>query len=163
MHRVKIWTVRSSASVEPQRVSGNYGVRSHCGFLLEERPELTIDHILALPQTKFACQDFDLEILTVAEKNGNLKVEMMFRQHVPTPNENWSFGLEERLVVLDENGVRMRPVNIRSREYAGAKSMTQCFNAPVGKKVSKPSKLLFNEWITETREIEFTWKNIPLP
>ena len=133
-------------------------------LLLEERPAFTIDNILAANRRKVAGQDFDFEILDATEMNGNLILKMMFRQHVPTPDDHaWSYNLDQRLVVLDENGARMTPRLDGSREYAGGKSMTLLFSTPDGKKASKPAKLVFNEWVTETREIEFTWKDIPLP
>jgi hypothetical protein len=133
-------------------------------LLLEERPEFALDQILQLKHQKIATKDLELEFLDVTEKDGQLTLQVMFRQQVPTPDDDsWNYNLDQRLVVLDENGARMHASYIKFREYPGAKSMTRIFTTPAGKKASKPSKVVFHEWITETREIEFMFKDIPLP
>ena len=133
-------------------------------MLLEERPEFTIDNILSLKQKKVAGRDCDLEILNMTEMNGNLILKLMFRQHVPTPDDDsWNNSVKDRLVVLDENGAVMSGRFGTSQEFDGGRSFIREFSTPAGKKTSKPSKVVFHEWVTETREIEFAWKNIPLP
>ncbi len=133
-------------------------------MLLEERPEFTIDNILSLKRKKVAGRDCDLEILNMTEMNGNLILKLMFRQHVPTPDDDsWNNSVKDRLVVLDENCAVMTGRFGTSQEFDGGRSFIREFSTPVGKKASKPSKVVFHEWITETREIEFAWKNIPLP
>ena len=134
-------------------------------ILVEERPEITVDNILEAKKKKFAGNDFDLEIEEVAEAMGIVSLKLAFRQREANPNDNnWSNTALQRLILLDDKGNKMQSNGITEQNNGvGVMSARMSFGTPPGKKAVKPSKLVLNEWITETREYEFQFKGIPLP
>jgi len=134
-------------------------------ILVEERPEITVENILEAKKKKFAGNDLDLEVEEVGEANGVVSLKVTFRQRVATPDDyNWYNTAMQRLVMLDDKGAKMTSNGVTEQSNgAGVMSLRLSFSTPPGKKPAKASKLILNEWITETREIEFKFKDIPLP
>ena len=134
-------------------------------ILVEERPEITVENLLGAKKKKFAGVDLDLEIEDVTEAMGTVNLKVTFRQRDANPNDyNWSNTAMQRLVVLDDKGAKLVSNGVSEQSNGvGVVSMRMSFRPAPGKKAGKPSMLILNEWVTETREIEFKFKNIPLP
>ena len=134
-------------------------------ILVEERPEITVENLLEAKKKKFAGVDLDLEIDDVTEAMGTVNLKVTFRQRDANPNDySWSNTAMQRLAVLDDKGAKLVSNGVSEQTNGvGVVSMLMSFGPAPGKKAGKPSKLILNEWVTETREIEFKFKNIPLP
>ncbi len=134
-------------------------------ILVEERPEITVEKLLDANKKKFAGTSLDLELDEVTEAMGGVSFKITFRQRDANPDDyNWSNTAMQRVVVLDEHGARMASNGCTEQTNApGIAVLHLSFSAAPGGKAGKPAKLILNEWITETREIAFKFKDVPLP
>lgn len=134
-------------------------------ILVEERPEITVENILEAGKKKFAGDDVDLEIEEVGEAMGAVSLKLTFRQRSANWDEyGWSNGIVQRLTMLDDKGNKMVSRGVSEQNSGvGILSIRTAFGAATGKKAGRPSKLILNEWVTEARDVEFKFKNIPLP
>lgn len=134
-------------------------------ILVEERPEITVEKVLEAKKKKFAGDDLDMEIEEVSEAMGVVGLKITFRQRTTNPDDyGWSNSIVQRLTMLDDKGNKMVSTGVSEQNNGvGILSIRTGFAPAEGKKAGKPAKLILNEWITETREIVFEFKNIPLP
>lgn len=133
--------------------------------LVEVRPEITVENILKAKKQKFAGGDLDMEIAEVTEAAGVVGLKLIFRQRVANPDDyGWSYSIAQRLDLLDDKGNKLVSTGVSEQNNdVGILSIRIGFAAATGQKAGKPAKLILNEWITQTREVEFKFKNIPLP
>ena len=134
-------------------------------ILVEERPMIAVENILEAKKKKFAGDDLDLEIEEVSEAMGVVSLKITFRQRMANPDDYvWSNSLVQRLAMLDDKGNKMNSTGVTDQNNGvGIQTIRTGFSPAGGKKGCKPAKLILNEWITETRDVEFKFKNIPLP
>ncbi len=132
--------------------------------LIEERPEFIIENILDAKKKKFSGLNFDLEVVDATEAMGvaTIKVKLQQREMIAN-DQSWYYAVNQRLVMIDDKGGKMIGNLTEQNQNGGVVAMTFSFAPSPGKKPGKPSKLILNEWITESREIEFKFKDIPLP
>ena len=134
-------------------------------ILIEERPEFIVENILDAKKKKFSGINFDLEVIDATEAMGvaTLKVKLQKRDANPNNDPSWYYSVNQRLVMIDDKGGKM--IGSINEQNQNGSTVTMQFNfAPSpGKKAGKPSKLILNEWIAESREIEFKFKDIPIP
>ena len=134
-------------------------------ILVEERPEIAVENLLGAAKKKFAGTSLDLEIVEVTEAMGSVTLKMAFRQRDANPDDyNWWNTALQRLVVLDDAGAKLvSSGTLEQINGPGVIALKIAFSPQPGKKAGKPAKLILNEWITQTREIAFKFKDIPLP
>ncbi len=134
-------------------------------ILVEERPEIAVENLLGAAKKKFAGTSLDLEIIEVTEAMGAVTLKIVFRQRDANPDDyNWGNTALQRLVVLDDAGAKLvSSGTLEQTNGPGVLAVTIAFSPQPGKKAGKPAKLILNEWITQTREIAFKFKDIPLP
>jgi hypothetical protein len=133
-------------------------------ILIEERPEFIIENILDAKKKKFSGLNFDLEVVDATEAMGVATVKVkLYQREVNPNNRDWYNTANQRLVMLDDKGAKMIGSLTEQNNNGAAVIMEFSFVPSPGKKAGKPSKLILNEWIAESREIEFKFKDIPLP
>lgn len=137
-------------------------------LLTEVKAELEIDDILTVKGKKFAARTCDLEVLEAAEsKEGNgVAVKVVFTPRVQPANadERWWGDLPPRLALADDKGVRF--VNggaIEAISNGTTGTVTVVFTPPPERKKLKAATLSLTYWVTVQKDIEFEFKNIPLP
>jgi hypothetical protein len=85
----------------------------------------------------------------------------------PKPDDYaWANTVYQRLELWDDAGLKWvgNLTGDNANISPGLASLTLSFTAPVGNKpAGKPSRLQFVEWLTHPREVEFVFKDIPLP
>ena len=132
--------------------------------LVEERPEFVVESILDAKKKKFSGLNLDLEVVDATEALGVATVKVKLSQREVNPNDrDWYSAVQQRLVMLDDKGGKMIGSLTEQNQNGAAMTMIISFSPSPGKKPGKPSKLILNEWVTESREIEFKFKDIPLP
>ena len=94
-----------------------------------------------------------------------MTITLSAKQLHPNPEDySWANTIYQRLEVHDAKGIKFTPTSTNNQNQApGAVSMTVTFTPPEGKKAGKPSTLMLVEWISVQKEIEFAFKDIPLP
>ena len=136
-------------------------------LLSDTRPEVVVENVLAVRKKTFAGRTTDLDVDSAAEGGGGVTVTLTARQRNPNPDDYaWANSVVQRIELYDDAGQKWvgnpaaNPANISP----GSAALALVFTPPAGnKRPGKPSRLQFVEWITHPREVEFVFKNIPLP
>ena len=58
------------------------------------------------------------------------------------------------------------PIHLPSRALNGTPTVVQAtfqFAPPPDGKIGKPAKLVYNQWVTLSHEVEFEFRDVPLP
>ena len=88
-----------------------------------------------------------------------------FRKREVDPNDhNWWNGVTQRMQLLDDHGQKWVLNNIeQSGTGIGTMTAKMTFAPADPKKAGKPVKFQIVEWVTVRTEVEFCFKNVPLP
>jgi hypothetical protein len=133
--------------------------------LTETRPDAVVADLLKAKGKKFRGRSADIEITDVAESNGTAAVTATINNPNGNPNDyQWVNSLWQRFEVADARGEKFT-VNITSTSYNSAQQVTVSFQAvpPEGTKCGPPATFTLVEWVTRTVDVEFMFKDVPLP
>ncbi len=135
-------------------------------LLSATRPEVTVDKLPGVKKQTFVSRTTELFIESVSEPTEAGFSVTLTAKHLQPVNEDytWANSVYQRLEVTDADGEKFATTGITNQNQApGATTMTVTFAPPTGRKLGPPTKLVLVEWITLLREIEFCFKNVPLP
>lgn len=134
-------------------------------LLSDTRPEITVDKILTVKKKTFVSRTTELFIENVSDSEAAVTITLTAKQlHANPEDYSWANTVYQRLEVHDAKGDKFTPTSTNNQNQAtGAISITVIFTPPEGKKAGKPSTLVLVEWIAVQKEIEFAFKDIPLP
>ena len=106
-----------------------------------------------------------IEVGKMTTQNNEIKLALTVKRNNGNPDDfSWLNGLHQRLELLDTNGVKYQSFGLEIQSNGPNLSTFQMqFIKPPNRKIGKPSQLHCVEWVPLSREIEFTFKNIPLP
>lgn len=135
--------------------------------LVDVRAELEVEDVSKVKGKKFAGRAVDVEVHETTEANGTVSVKLTLTPRV-TPQEgdnySWWSSVPQRLVLVDEDGTRFVNAGVTDQvQAAAAVTMTAQFQPPEGRKKMAPASLLLTYWVTEQRDVEFAFKDVPLP
>lgn len=135
-------------------------------LLTDVKVELEVDDILTVKGKKYASRSCDLEVQGVDEGDGRVLVKLVFtpRGTVREGDDEWWSRLIPRLVLTDDKGVRFVNNGVSgSGEQGAAASVMVQFTPPDDRRKLKPSTLMLTYWVTAQKDVEFVFKNVPLP
>ncbi|QEL17369.1 hypothetical protein [Limnoglobus roseus] len=135
-------------------------------LLASTRPEVTVEKLLGVKKKTFVSRTTELFIESVSEPTAAGFSVTLTAKHLQPTNDDyaWANSVYQRLEVTDADGEKYTPNGIANQNQGtGSASMTVTFSPPTGKKIGQPSKLVLLEWVTLPREVEFSFKNVPLP
>lgn len=133
--------------------------------LTDTKPDATVNDLLKSKGKKFRGRSADIEITDVAEANSIATVSATISNPNGNPNDyQWVNSLWQRFEVTDAKGEKFS-VNITSTSYNSPQQVTVQFQAtpPDGTKCGPPSTFTLVEWVTRTVDVEFAFKDVPLP
>jgi hypothetical protein len=134
-------------------------------ILSEVRPEVVVPDVLKAKKKRFPGRSVDLEVGAVDYANDVLSLELTVRRRHGDPEDyNWLNILPQRLEVTDAAGGKFQFGGVTNQNAGPNVATSQMqFSHPGDKKVGKPARLTLVEWVTVSRDVEFTFKDIPLP
>jgi hypothetical protein len=146
-------------------------------LLAEQKPLIVVENVLKAKGGKYQAGGLHLEVDDVGEAPkgmvfGNGKaynLKLSFRETKPeNPNDyTWAHTLSHRLELLDEKGNKYvsRNYNWTETTPTSVKGATFTFVAePVGNQpIGPPAKLVYHNWIKRDHEVEFEFRDLPLP
>ncbi len=142
-------------------------LRGKMGLVLlsETRPGVVVDKLAGVKKGKFAGTHTDLDVGEVTVAENSVTFAATFRQRDLDPNDhNWWNGVIQRMQLLDDHGQKWAMNNIeQSGTGVGTMTAKMTFAPADPKKAGKPVKFQIVEWVTVRTEVEFCFKNIPLP
>lgn len=136
-------------------------------FLAEQRPEIEISNIMKVKNQKFEGNQVSLEIDEVKEQPGKQYHIRATARRGGAENQHdysWTNSLAQRVELFDDKGEKFQSQGFNwDNGTPTSVSGTFQFGDGGNAKLGKPSKLVYYNWITSQHQIEFEFKDLPLP
>jgi hypothetical protein len=167
-------------AVRIRAVKGKIGITLLTGSV----PDVVVNDPLKAKDLKLVGRSVEIDYTSMTEANGQYTVTMSARkagmQDTPFFDYNWAQNLWNKIEMVDDKGNRFRSTPTMINYTGTGINMTVVFGmnqpgpfgigpgGPVGPKgaapkVSKPVKMIVNEWLQATNEVTFEFQDIPLP
>lgn len=136
-------------------------------LLVEEKPTVVADNILKAKgkKTKIGNTHFHIEdIKEMPGKQYQLKVSIS-EQNPENPNDySWNNSIYQRIELVDDKGNKFQTFGT-SWNGSGPSNvqMTITYGTFGAVKMGPPSKFIFHQWITRQHNLNFEFRDIPLP
>ena len=134
--------------------------------LSDTRPDVVVPDLLNAKGRRVGGRELDVEVSEVAEQGGAVTLTLLVTRRAGHPDDYaWLNGLTQRIEVSDDKGKKI-PLGSVDQTTSGpnASTLTLQFGPPAGgKKAGKPAKLVVVDWVTISKDVEFTMKHVPLP
>jgi hypothetical protein len=135
-------------------------------FLAEQRPEIVINDILNVKNQKFEGNQVSIEIDEVKEQGKQVTIRATARRG-GTENQHdysWTNSLAQRVELHDAKGEKYQSMGFNWDNGTPASvSGTFQFSDAGNAKLGKPAKLVYYNWVMSQHQIEFEFKDLPLP
>jgi hypothetical protein len=114
-----------------------------------------------------AGQSAEIDINEVAEQNKAILITLHIKKRIRNgepPDYNWINGVQQKMELLDAKGRKYQSQGVTNflNNSPTAVHATYQFMPPNGD-VGPPTKFVFNQWLTMSHELEFEFKDLPLP
>lgn len=136
-------------------------------LLAEQRPEITVENILAVKEKKFDSKDVTLEIAEVKEQPGRMyHIVLTARRNGKDQQADytWTNSLHQRIEMVDDKGQKYQSHGFNWTN--GTPTVVQgtfIFGDGGNAQLGKPQKLTYYDWVTMQHLIDFEFKDLPLP
>ena len=135
-------------------------------FLAETRPEIVVEKILEVKNKKFEGKKVSLDIEAVKEVPGQSVQVMLTARRAGKDNQydyTWTNSLHQRVELTDAKGGKFQSNNFNWNNGTPTSVQgTFMFSDPTGK-LGKPAKLTYYGWVTAQHQVEFEFRDLPLP
>ena len=139
-------------------------------LLAGTKPDVVIEK-LTVGKKKFkgSGSGADIEIEDVAEANKVYTITMIIRRHIKDGAEaqdyNWINGVQQKLELYDDKGKKFQSQGVTNFINNSPTSIHATYQfAPANDtKMGPVAKLVMNQWLTISHELEFEFKDLPLP
>jgi hypothetical protein len=136
-------------------------------ILAETKPEIVIEKILEVKNKKFEGKEVSLDVEEVKEVAGkNVQVMLTARRNGKDNQYDytWTNSLHQRVELTDDKGVKYQSNGFNWNNGTPTSVQgTFMFSAPPNVKLGKPSKLTYFGWVTVQHQVDFEFRDLPLP
>lgn len=137
-------------------------------LLAAQKPDVVINDILKVKKKKFTGVEAEIQIEEVKEANNKTQysVRMTVRNQAKNANQdyNWNSYVQQRFELTDAKGNKYYSHG-HNWEHSSTGSITATFmfgtNGQAG--IGPPARLVYNQWIMMPHQIEFDFRDLPLP
>jgi hypothetical protein len=136
-------------------------------ILADQKPEIVIDDVLKVKNKKFEAKEVSLDVEEVKETPGKtVQVILTARRGGKDGNQydyTWTNSLQQRVELTDEKGNKFQSNGFNWNNGTPTSVQgTFIFSDPTGK-LGKPAKLTYYGWVTVQHQVEFEFRDLPLP
>jgi len=138
-------------------------------LLAEQKPEIVVEKITEVKGKKFEGNQVSLEIEDVKDGPGKTyQVAMTARRAAKDANQydyTWTNSLHQRVELCDEKGNKFASHGFNwGNQTPTSVQGTFMFGEPGnGTPIGKPAKLTYYGWVTMQHQVEFEFRDLPLP
>lgn len=135
-------------------------------FLAEQRPEITVEHVLKVKNQKFESPQVAFEIDEVKEVGKQVHIRATARRNGSENQHDytWTNSLGQRVELFDESGNKFRADGFNwDSGTPTAVTGTFQFSEQGNAKVGKAAKFVYYNWITSQTQLDFEFRDLPLP
>jgi hypothetical protein len=140
--------------------------KAHVTVLAETRPDVVVSDLMKAKGRKFKGRSGSLEITDVVDQQPNppaLVIALAPANQTPQ-DYGWINSVGQKLEAKDAQG-RPYAVTVNSTNFGsdGSCTLTVMLVPADGTKPGPPATLVLHEWITRSMDLEFEFKDVPLP
>jgi hypothetical protein len=135
-------------------------------LLASTRPELTVEKIASLKKKQsFTGSTVELEVEDVQEQNKTYAMTLTIKRlgRNPDPDPNWINNVWQRLELVDAKGRKYQSQITNFLNNSATMIQANFQFMPGTGEIGPPVKLVFNQWVTIPHEVEFEFRDVPLP
>jgi hypothetical protein len=135
-------------------------------LLAEQKAEVVVEDILKVKNRKFEGKEVTLEIDEAKETPNKTYQVALTARRAGKDNQydyTWTNSLHQRVELTDEKGQKFvsHGLNFNNSTPTSVQG-TFTFGDPTGK-LGKPAKLTYYGWVTAQHQVEFEFRDLPLP
>lgn len=133
--------------------------------LTDMKSDVVISDLLKSKGRKVAGRSASIEVQDAVEANGTVTINATITNPHGNPNDyQWVNSIWQRIEVTDAKGEKYQ-VNVQNTNYQNAQTVSFSLLAlpPDGIKCGPAATMTLVEWVTRSVEVEFSFKNVPLP
>ena len=133
------------------------------------RPDVTIDNLKPGKKKLTASgETADIEIDEIVGQNNVWTLTLLIKRHAKDgeqPDYNWINGVQQNLELYDAKGNKFQSQGVTNfiNNTPNSVNATYQFGAYNNIAMGPPVKFVLVEWLTISHELEFEFKNLPLP
>jgi len=135
-------------------------------LLAEQKPEIVIDEILKVKNKKFTGNETEIQIDEVKDNKTSFSIKMTVRNNAKNANQDysWTNSVHQRLELLDAKGNKYYSHGYNWENSSPANvSATFMFGTNGNAALGPPARLVYNQWSMMQHQIEFEFRDLPLP
>ena len=133
-----------------------------------QKPEIVVDDILKVKNKKFTGPNTELQVDEVKETNNKttFSIKMAVRNLAPNAAQDysWTQSVHQRIELFDAKGNKYFPQGYNWENSTPANvQATFMFGNNGDATVGPPARLVYNHWGTIQHQIDFEFRDLPLP
>lgn len=133
--------------------------------LTETKPDAVVPDLAKAKGTRVVGRTATVEVTDVAVAPGHLTVTLSVTNPAGNPNDfQWANALWQRFEATDASAAPYA-VNVTNTNHVNGQHVTCTFlvTPPDGAKLDKVVSFTLVEWVTKSLDVEFTFKDVPMP
>jgi hypothetical protein len=137
-------------------------------LLSATKPDVVLDN-LAVGKKKLSAvgQTAEIAIDEIGEQNKTYTITMTIKRIAKNGEHdyNWVNGVAQKMELLDSKGRKYQSHGVTNfiNNTSNSVHATYQFGLPPNGEIGPAVKLVFNQWVTIAHELEFEFKDLPLP
>ncbi|MFL5339946.1 MAG: HEAT repeat domain-containing protein [Gemmataceae bacterium] len=132
-----------------------------------QKPEIVVEDVLKVKNKKFAGPNVELQIDEVKENNKtSYQVKMAVRNLAPNAAQDysWTNSVHQRIELYDAKGNRLFPQGYNWENSTPANvQATFMFGTNGDATIGAPARLVYNHWGMIQTQVDFEFRDLPLP
>jgi hypothetical protein len=134
-------------------------------LLVEQKPVVVTDNLMAAPGKKFKVGTATFQVASINKRNGT-QYEIKMDYSDENAEHNWDYSniysLQQRLELQDAKGVKCNSY-INWTTFNSPTSAQFVLFSQHSNKAGPPAKLIYQVWVQMEQDVEFEFKDLPLP
>jgi hypothetical protein len=133
-------------------------------LLVEQKPMPIAEKILTAKGKKSTIGDLEFHIETVTKKPNNLfEIKFSIANKGNLNDYNWMNNIYQRLELVDAKGEKFQNQGSNWHGSNGNSVTLTLTYGNGGRKMGDPDRFLFQHWVTRQHDINFVFREVPLP
>src|SRR5262245_47416556 len=134
-------------------------------LLSSVRPELTITKIAKGQKGQGVTVELELEEVAEQGKSYTLTMTVKRFDRNPEADPNWANYVWQRIELYDAKGKKYQSQGMNNFINGNPSSVQGSFQfaPPQDGRIGEAAKLVYNQWVTISHEVEFEFRDVPLP
>ena len=135
-------------------------------LLAEQKPTVVTDNLMTAAGKKFKVGTANFQIDNIGKRGGN-QYEFKMGYSDENAEHNWDYSniysLQQRLELQDAKGVKCNSYINWTTFNSPTSAQFVLFSQPHSSKAGPPAKLVYQVWVQLDQDVQFEFKDLPLP